>query len=105
LLGLPWMSFSSIRSAYVPIRMKPLPHGIDAVVELAGVEKFALLATTFRRKIVQRPTCVLGKVGVGDVFFPESQAPSCGGGWSSLLSEFGPTPFELFRKTESSTST
>src|SRR5215471_87937 len=100
LLGLPKIWLSWIRSAYVPLRMNPLPHGIDAVVEFAGVVKLSLFATTLRRKIVQRAMRVEGKVGVSEVFFPELHAPSCGGGVSSLFSEFGPTPFELLRKIE-----
>src|SRR3954468_12150839 len=84
---------------------KPFPHGTEAAVEFAGVLKLPLLATTLFSKIVQRAMLVDAKVGIGEVLSPESHEPSCGGGWSSLLSEFGPMPFELCRKIESRTST
>src|SRR5262245_16771632 len=68
------------RSAYVPIRMMPLPHGIEAVVEFAGVVRFPLFSITFLRMIVHRLTRVLRNAGVAESFSPELQAPSCGGG-------------------------
>src|SRR5262245_61838434 len=80
--------------------MMPLPHGMDAVVEFAGVVRLPLFSITFRLMIVHRLTRVLGNAGVAESFRPELQAPSWGGGWSSLLSEFGPMPDELFRKVD-----
>src|SRR5438067_160978 len=54
LLGLPVIVLPSIRSAYVPISTKPLPHGTSAAVEFAGAVKLSFDATTLFRKIVQR---------------------------------------------------
>ena len=47
-------------------------------------------------------TLVEAIVGVGDLFEPLLHVPSCGGGGSSG-SEFGTTPTELSRNTESCT--
>src|SRR5579871_653763 len=99
-LGLSRIVLSLIRSAYVPISTKPAPQGMDAVVELAGVEKLPLFSTRLCRNIVHRWMRVETKAGVAEEFDPESQAPSWGGGRSSLLREFGPTPFELLRKVD-----
>jgi hypothetical protein len=68
------------RSAYVPIRMMPLPHGIDAVVEFAGVVRLPLFSITFFRMIVHRLTRVPRNAGVDESLRPALQAPSCGGG-------------------------
>src|SRR5262245_9248726 len=68
------------RSAYVPVRMMPLPHGIEAVVEFAGVVRLPLFSITFFRMIVHRWMRVLRNAGVAESFRPELQAPSCGGG-------------------------
>src|SRR5437660_2394264 len=87
------------------MRTNPLPHGTDPAVEFAGAEKLLLFATTLFLNTVHRSSCVVPNVGVGDVLLPELQPPSCGGGWSSLLSEFGPIPFELFWNVESWTMT
>src|SRR4029077_32223 len=68
------------RSAYVPMRMMPLPHGIDAVVEFAGVVRLPLFSIRFFRMIVHRLTRVPRNAGVDESLSPALQAPSCGGG-------------------------
>ena len=56
------------RSAYVPIRMMPLPHGIDAVVEFAGVVRLPLFSIRFFRMIVHRLMRVPRNAGVDESF-------------------------------------
>jgi len=60
--------------------MIPLPHGIEAVVEFAGVVRLPLFSMRFFRMIVHRLIRVLRNAGVEESFSPELQAPSCGGG-------------------------
>lgn len=76
----------------------PTPQGAPAVVEYAGALRLSSLTTVLLRKNVQWLTYVELNVGSGDVFDPESQAPSCGGGGSSWVSELGAMPTELWRK-------
>src|SRR5438876_7820891 len=83
--------------------MRPIPLGTCAVVEFAGGVRLPSDTIRFRRKMVQRATPVDAIVGVGVLFEPALHVPSCGGGGSSG-SEFGTTPTELFRNTESWTT-
>src|SRR6266516_353552 len=79
---LPRTTLFSTRSPYVPGISIPTPHGRDPTSSFAGTVRLLLLTTWFRRKMVQRATCALVIVGVGEVFCAESHVPSCGGGMS-----------------------
>src|SRR5258708_2557858 len=84
----------------MPGHSNPTPHGAALSVAFAGAVRLLLLETTLFWKIVQCWMFVEANVGSGEVFCPESHAPSWGGGVSSSVNELGPIPMLLLRKIE-----
>src|SRR3954469_16338706 len=83
-----------------------MPH-VPSVSPLSGALRLLLFSTRLLRKTEQRRMFVelnVGRfcrlLGVGFGLCAELHEPSCGGGWSSLLSEFGDTPNVLLRNVE-----